>query len=121
VGRTLGRRFAGEPIVLIAAAAAKCSHWKIAAPTGRCGCTSGVVTGDQLKCHYHGWAYDCSGKCVDVPYLGKERLPKWREELSGARGRLVSFSCFPAMRRTRKAVCRRRSGLHNARTTKPGA
>ena len=35
----------------------------------------GVVQGDGVKCHYHGWAYDCSGKCVDVPYLGRERLP----------------------------------------------
>ena len=35
----------------------------------------GVVCGDELKCHYHGWSYDCTGKCVDVPYLGKERLP----------------------------------------------
>ena len=35
----------------------------------------GVVSGDELKCHYHGWAYDCTGKCVSVPYLGKERLP----------------------------------------------
>jgi phenylpropionate dioxygenase-like ring-hydroxylating dioxygenase large terminal subunit len=35
----------------------------------------GVVSGDELKCHYHGWTYDCNGRCVDVPYLGKERLP----------------------------------------------
>ena len=35
----------------------------------------GVVSGDELKCHYHGWTYDRSGQCVDVPYLGKERLP----------------------------------------------
>jgi len=35
----------------------------------------GVVRGDELKCHYHGWAYDGTGKCIDVPYLGKERLP----------------------------------------------
>jgi phenylpropionate dioxygenase-like ring-hydroxylating dioxygenase large terminal subunit len=35
----------------------------------------GTVGGDTLKCGYHGWAYDCAGKCVDVPYLGKDKLP----------------------------------------------
>jgi phenylpropionate dioxygenase-like ring-hydroxylating dioxygenase large terminal subunit len=35
----------------------------------------GTVTGDTLKCGYHGWAYDCAGKCIDVPYLGREHLP----------------------------------------------
>jgi phenylpropionate dioxygenase-like ring-hydroxylating dioxygenase large terminal subunit len=35
----------------------------------------GVVSGEELKCHYHGWTYDCAGRCVDVPYLGKDRLP----------------------------------------------
>jgi phenylpropionate dioxygenase-like ring-hydroxylating dioxygenase large terminal subunit len=75
VGRTLGRRFASEPIVLyrgssgrVFALEDRCAHRQVPLHLG-------VVTGDQLKCHYHGWAYDCSGKCVDVPYLGKERLP----------------------------------------------
>jgi len=35
----------------------------------------GVVEGETLKCGYHGWTYNCAGKCVDVPYLGRERLP----------------------------------------------
>ncbi|MDB6044889.1 MAG: aromatic ring-hydroxylating dioxygenase subunit alpha [Gammaproteobacteria bacterium] len=75
VGKTLGRRFAGEPIVLYRGSSGKvfaledrCAHRQVPLHLG-------VVIGEQLKCHYHGWAYDCSGKCVDVPYLGKERLP----------------------------------------------
>ena len=74
-GRTLGRRFAGEPIVLyrgssgrVFALEDRCAHRQVPLHLG-------VVSGDELKCHYHGWTYDCSGKCVDVPYLGKERLP----------------------------------------------
>ncbi|HEX4023208.1 MAG TPA: aromatic ring-hydroxylating dioxygenase subunit alpha [Steroidobacteraceae bacterium] len=74
-GRTLGRRFAGEPIVLyrgnsgrVFALEDRCAHRQVPLHLG-------VVTGEQLKCHYHGWAYDGSGTCVDVPYLGKERLP----------------------------------------------
>jgi renierapurpurin 18,18'-hydroxylase len=75
VGKTLGRCFAGEPIVLfrgnggsVFALEDRCAHRQVPLHLG-------VVTGDQLKCHYHGWAYDSAGKCVDVPYLGKCRLP----------------------------------------------
>src|SRR5436305_4520391 len=41
----------------------------------------GVVKGETLRCGYHGWAYDCSGKCVDVPYLGRERSEEHTSEL----------------------------------------
>jgi len=74
-GKTLGRRFASEPIVLyrgtsgrVFALEDRCAHRQVPLHLG-------VVTGEQLKCHYHGWAYEGSGRCVDVPYLGKERLP----------------------------------------------
>ena len=74
-GRTLGRRFAGQPIVLYRGSSGqafaledRCAHRQVPLHLG-------VVTADQLKCHYHGWTYDGGGKCVDVPYLGKERLP----------------------------------------------
>jgi renierapurpurin 18,18'-hydroxylase len=73
-GRILGRRFAGEPVALyrgesgrVVALEDRCAHRQVPLHLG-------VVQGDRLKCHYHGWAYDCSGKCVDVPYLGKERV-----------------------------------------------
>ena len=75
LGRAIGRRFAGEPIVLyrgrsgrLMALEDRCAHRQVPLHLG-------VVAGDELKCHYHGWTYDCSGKCVSVPYLGKERLP----------------------------------------------
>jgi phenylpropionate dioxygenase-like ring-hydroxylating dioxygenase large terminal subunit len=74
-GRTLGRRFAGQPIVLyrgnsgrVFALEDRCAHRQVPLHLG-------VVNADQIKCHYHGWTYDGGGKCVDVPYLGKERLP----------------------------------------------
>src|ERR1700684_1635741 len=75
VGRTLGRRFAGDPIVLY-----RGKSGRVFALEDRCAHRQGplhlgVVNGDEIKCHYHGWTYDCSGKCVSVPYLGKERLP----------------------------------------------
>jgi phenylpropionate dioxygenase-like ring-hydroxylating dioxygenase large terminal subunit len=74
-GRTLGRRFAGQPIVLyrgqsgrVFALEDRCAHRQVPLHLG-------VVCGEDIKCHYHGWAYDSAGKCVDVPYLGKERRP----------------------------------------------
>jgi phenylpropionate dioxygenase-like ring-hydroxylating dioxygenase large terminal subunit len=74
-GKAIGRRFAGEPIVLYRGAGGqafaledRCAHRQVPLHLG-------VVNGDQIKCHYHGWAYDGTGRCVDVPYLGKERLP----------------------------------------------
>jgi len=33
------------------------------------------VDGESIRCCYHGWTYDCTGRCTDVPYLGRDRLP----------------------------------------------
>ncbi|MGC1524375.1 MAG: Rieske 2Fe-2S domain-containing protein, partial [Steroidobacteraceae bacterium] len=74
-GKTLGRRFAALPIVLyrgssgqVFALEDRCAHRQVPLHLG-------VVSGDELKCHYHGWTYNRSGKCVNVPYLGADRLP----------------------------------------------
>jgi phenylpropionate dioxygenase-like ring-hydroxylating dioxygenase large terminal subunit len=74
-GKTLGRRFAGLPIVLyrggsgqVFALEDRCAHRQVPLHLG-------VVSGDELKCHYHGWTYNRSGKCVNVPYLGPDRSP----------------------------------------------
>jgi phenylpropionate dioxygenase-like ring-hydroxylating dioxygenase large terminal subunit len=37
--------------------------------------SDGVVDGGGLRCGYHGWTYAPDGACVDVPYLGKCKLP----------------------------------------------
>ncbi|HZO22156.1 MAG TPA: aromatic ring-hydroxylating dioxygenase subunit alpha [Steroidobacteraceae bacterium] len=74
-GSVLGRRFADLPIALyrgkggrVFALEDRCAHRQVPLHLG-------VVSGDHIKCHYHGWTYDGSGKCIDIPYLGKERLP----------------------------------------------
>jgi phenylpropionate dioxygenase-like ring-hydroxylating dioxygenase large terminal subunit len=74
-GQVLGRRFAGEPIALYRSASGqvfaledRCAHRQVPLHLG-------VVCGERIKCHYHGWTYDQKGKCVEVPYLGKDRLP----------------------------------------------
>ncbi len=74
-GKPLAVRFAGEPIVLVRpqrgpvfALEDRCAHRQV--PLSK-----GVVQGEAIRCCYHGWTYDGSGRCVDVPYLGKGKLP----------------------------------------------
>jgi phenylpropionate dioxygenase-like ring-hydroxylating dioxygenase large terminal subunit len=74
-GRAYAARFAGEPIVLVRpkegavfALEDRCAHRQV--PLSK-----GVVEGCALRCCYHGWTYDGSGQCIDVPYLGKGKLP----------------------------------------------
>ena len=74
VGKTLARRFAGEPIVLyrgksgqVFALEDRCAHRQV--PLSK-----GVVTDCAIRCCYHGWTYDAAGTCLDIPYLGKNKL-----------------------------------------------
>jgi phenylpropionate dioxygenase-like ring-hydroxylating dioxygenase large terminal subunit len=74
-GRTLAVQFAGEPIVLVRpkegevfALEDRCAHRQV--PLSR-----GMVDGCAVRCCYHGWTYDRTGGCIDVPYLGKGKLP----------------------------------------------
>ena len=74
-GQTLAARFGGDPIVLVRprdgdvyALEDRCAHRQV--PLSR-----GAVDGQSLRCGYHGWAYARSGKCIDVPYLGRGKLP----------------------------------------------
>jgi phenylpropionate dioxygenase-like ring-hydroxylating dioxygenase large terminal subunit len=74
-GKTLATQFAGDPIVLIRplkgdvfALADRCAHRQVPL-------SHGVVEGCAVRCGYHGWVYDASGRCIDVPYLGKNKLP----------------------------------------------
>jgi len=74
-GKAHGVRFAGEPIVLVRTESGamfaledRCAHRQVPLH-------GGVVKGETIRCCYHGWAYDCAGRCVDIPYLGPERLP----------------------------------------------
>ncbi len=74
-GKSFAASFAGEPIVVVRqkdgrvfALEDRCAHRQV--PLSK-----GVVQGDAIRCSYHGWRYNSAGKCVDVPYLGKYKLP----------------------------------------------
>jgi phenylpropionate dioxygenase-like ring-hydroxylating dioxygenase large terminal subunit len=74
-GKALGTQFAGDPIVLVRpktgpvfALEDRCAHRQVPLH-------GGVVDGAAIRCGYHGWTYDQTGACTDVPYLGKCKLP----------------------------------------------
>jgi phenylpropionate dioxygenase-like ring-hydroxylating dioxygenase large terminal subunit len=76
-GKAVGVGFGGEPIVLVRTESGKafaledrCAHRQVPL-------SAGVVGGEHIQCCYHGWTYDCSGKCVNIPYVGKsEAVPR---------------------------------------------
>ncbi len=72
-GKPLGVSFAGEPIVLVRTASDdlfaledRCAHRQVPL-------RAGVVVGERLQCGYHRWTYDRTGRCVNVPYLNKDK------------------------------------------------
>ncbi|WP_408877029.1 Rieske 2Fe-2S domain-containing protein [Gluconobacter wancherniae] len=74
-GKTIGTRYAGQPIALVRpmegsvfALEDRCAHRQVPLSLGK-------VEGEAVQCCYHGWAYGRSGRCIDVPYLGKGKLP----------------------------------------------
>lgn len=73
-GRAVGVAFAGEPIVLVRtergqvfALEDRCAHRQVPLSTG-------VVSGEHIRCCYHGWTYDCTGACVNIPYIGRSDI-----------------------------------------------
>lgn len=73
-GKAISRSFAGEPIVLVRTEAGqvfaledRCAHRQVPL-------SEGVVCGEQIQCCYHGWVYDDTGKCVNIPYVGKSEM-----------------------------------------------
>jgi len=74
-GKTLACRFAGGRWCSIAAKAATvpCAGRSLRAP--QVPLSMGIVEGEELKCGYHGWTYDCAGQCVNIPYLGASGCP----------------------------------------------
>jgi hypothetical protein len=74
-GQAFAAHFAGEPVAIVRpergdifALEDRCAHRQV--PLSK-----GVVTECGLRCCYHGWTYDALGACIDVPYLGKGKLP----------------------------------------------
>jgi len=60
----------------------------------------GWVEGDALRCLYHGWKFDCSGQCIEMP-----RGPELRAQ-GGARS-YPTQECMGSSSRTSRGAPRR--------------
>ena len=65
--------FAGEPMLIARTASNdvfalenRCAHRQVPL-------SSGVFNGCSVKCGYHGWEYDSSGRCISIPYFDKDQ------------------------------------------------
>jgi phenylpropionate dioxygenase-like ring-hydroxylating dioxygenase large terminal subunit len=72
-GMTLAVRFAGDPIVLARAKDGACFALENRCAHRQVPLSNGVVCPKGLRCGYHGWTYDTDGRCIDIPYLGKDQ------------------------------------------------
>lgn len=78
IGDVTGHQIAGMPIVIwraedgtVGAFDARCAHKRFPMWDGK------IIEGDVLQCAYHGFAYDITGRCVDIPALRDrtDRIP----------------------------------------------
>jgi phenylpropionate dioxygenase-like ring-hydroxylating dioxygenase large terminal subunit len=60
-----------------------CRHMGAALSRGR------VEDGRFLRCGYHGWLYDCSGRCVDIPARRTAAIP--------VEARVAAYACQEAL------------------------
>ncbi len=67
--KTLGVQFAGDPIVLVRGEDGVCFALEDRCAHRQVPLHHGVVCPKGLRCGYHGWTYDASGQCVNIPYL----------------------------------------------------
>lgn len=68
-GKTLAMHFAGDPIVLVRPKDGSCFALEDRCAHRQVPLHAGVVCPKGLRCGYHGWTYDATGRCVDIPYL----------------------------------------------------
>lgn len=69
-GRMLGASFAGDPIVLARTEGGSLFALEDRCPHRQVPLHLGVLSGEELKCTYHAWRFDPTGK-VTIPYLPK--------------------------------------------------
>ena len=64
--KPFGVRVLGRDIVLVRLAGKVRAFYDLCVHRGTA-LSLGSVEGDYLRCAYHGWVYDCAGKCVEIP------------------------------------------------------
>jgi renierapurpurin 18,18'-hydroxylase len=70
-GRTWAVQFAGLPVVLARPESGPCFALEDRCAHRQVPLHDGVVCSKGLRCGNHGWTYDATRRCVNIPYLGK--------------------------------------------------
>src|SRR5262245_19331208 len=112
---TLYRGDSGEPHLI----GGRCAH--------RCTVLhTGVVQGEQIRCMYHGWRYDGTGLCTEIP---AEKQPRTRpiriagypvHEYCGLVFAYLGEAPVPAFDLPRKLRARRARTRHHPPTSRSG-
>ena len=74
IGRALLMRWiCGEPIVLYRTTAGQAVALEDRCPHRKYALSKGTLVGDEVQCGYHGFRFDCTGKCTHIP--AQENIP----------------------------------------------
>jgi nitrite reductase/ring-hydroxylating ferredoxin subunit len=66
-GQVIGRDFLGTRVILYRDADGKALVQSAYCPHLGADLSVGQVVSGQIRCAYHHWRFDCSGRCVDIP------------------------------------------------------
>lgn len=69
INKAQARKILGEPIVFYRDSKGKISALRDICPHRGIPLSYGRVVNDQLECPYHGWKFDCTGTCTEIPSL----------------------------------------------------
>jgi len=66
-GAVIGRDFLGTRVILYRDPAGKCLVQSAYCPHLGADLSVGQVVDGQIRCAYHHWRFDCTGRCVNIP------------------------------------------------------
>jgi phenylpropionate dioxygenase-like ring-hydroxylating dioxygenase large terminal subunit len=69
INKAESRKILGEPVVFYRDSKGKVSALRDICPHRGIPLSYGRVVNDQLECPYHGWKFDCTGMCTEIPSL----------------------------------------------------
>ncbi len=72
-GQIIGRDFLGTRVILYRSKTGKALVQSAYCPHLGADLSVGQVVDGQIRCAYHHWRFDCSGRCVDIP--AGDRIP----------------------------------------------
>lgn len=69
VNKAQARKIMNEPVVFYRDSKGKVAAMRDICPHRGIPLSYGRVVNDQLECPYHGWKFDCTGTCTEIPSL----------------------------------------------------